>query len=660
MDNNTQPLDKSLQKDLQKYDDSVFTELQQQIDYEYQLSWVSQFAKLSTILTRLKLYNNQRKDKDAVGDVTMFTTLQTVLASLYDDELAASFIGRERGDEDRADNLTSLAQFDYVKMSKNILDYIWMWDTLFYGRGLVEMMEFDRDKEFLCPLPSNIDPATFLHDPKASSVNGLMRGKGGMRFGGYELWLKKEDISDQNGYENYKYLRSENEMKSLLQQSQQAREDAQNVNYTFQKDMEANLGDNKQIAGLKWFTHWKGKKVMVILAQQRKRIIKYHELEYQKKFPIIDRPMFPTSNDWNGTSIPDLTEDKQRQKSVALNLGLNAMKSDLYPHYLYDEDRVKNKGDLLKFGFNKFTGIVHNDGKDIRNAVTALNKPAIRMDMVNFVLNALDASVQKATATPDMQSGGVEDQKRTLGELNLVASKVDVRYSLSAKVFGWSEAEFWRQWYQRYKENFVPQVDEKIIRLVGVQGYSYIPLMRDDFITNMDPDIEIESKVLSEAKMTRERILMQQFGLVVYQDPTANKTFFNRKLAKLNGLKKDEIDLLYPPSIDELTARKENLMLDKNKMVQVHPLDDDIAHLAEHEKAEETKAKEAHIEAHYENMRLKKQRPDLYPQPPADANGQPQPGQPGQPQPGQAGQGVQNNLNPSPSQAATNPLAQLQ
>lgn len=613
MDNQPQ-LDKELEKDLKTYQEKQFDSLIQQVDYEYNLSYLSQADKISQILTRLKLYNNQRKDKDAVGDLTMFTTHQTVLASLYDDELSSTFVGREKGDEDKADNTTALAEFDYIKMEKAILDYLWDWDTLFYGRGLVEMLEFDRDSEYMCPTPFTLDPATFLHDPKAASVNGLMRRMGKMRFGGYELYLSKLEMTEQNGYMNTKWLRSDNELKSLLQQAQQAREEAQNVNYTFQKDVENNLGDNAEIAALKWFTNWKGKKVMVVLGQKRTKLLKYHELEYQKAWPIIDRPMFPTARDWWGTSIPDLTEDKQRQKSVAINLGIKAMKADLYPMYLYDEDRIKNKADLMKFQFNKFVGVSKNEGKDIRAAAAPLNKANINWGMVNFVLNTLDASAQKATATPDMQTGSIENQKRTLGELNLVASKVDVRYSLSAKVFGWSEREFWKQWYQRYKENFVDKVDEKVIRLVGVQGYSYRNLMKEDFITSLDPDIEIDSKAVSEAKMLRERTLLQGFGQIVYSDPTANKRFYNKKMARLNGMKKDEVDLLFPPTIDELTARDENLTLNKNKLVQVHPYDDHVAHLQEHERAEETAAKEAHIQAHMEAMRIKKQLPHLFPQ----------------------------------------------
>ena len=144
---------------------------------------------------RLKLYNNQKRDKSAVGDTTLFTVMQTVIASLYIDTLDVKFEGREDGDEETAENLNQMAEFDYDEMVKSVVDYDWIWDTCFFGRGLVAMEEYERDPDnnTFVPMPQVIDPLIFLHDP-ASSVNGDRSGKGGMRFGGYEVKMTKQDI----------------------------------------------------------------------------------------------------------------------------------------------------------------------------------------------------------------------------------------------------------------------------------------------------------------------------------------------------------------------------------------------------------------------------------------------------------------------------------
>src|SRR3990172_2550772 len=89
-----------------------YEKLAQQIENEYNMAWLHQNAKKQEQALRLKLYNNQRRDKDAVGDTTMFTIHQTIVASLYDDRLASEFIGREEGDDDIGDKLTKLVEYE--------------------------------------------------------------------------------------------------------------------------------------------------------------------------------------------------------------------------------------------------------------------------------------------------------------------------------------------------------------------------------------------------------------------------------------------------------------------------------------------------------------------------------------------------------------------
>ena len=101
---------------MKKLEKKGFKRLIQQIEKEYQLSWDHMKPKWDEWELRLKLYNNQKRDKEAVGDPLLFTIQQTVLASLYADRLTATFEAREDGDEDRAEITTSLAEFDYDEM----------------------------------------------------------------------------------------------------------------------------------------------------------------------------------------------------------------------------------------------------------------------------------------------------------------------------------------------------------------------------------------------------------------------------------------------------------------------------------------------------------------------------------------------------------------
>jgi hypothetical protein len=72
-----------------------FDSLIQQVDSEFTAGINYIRPKWNKWITRLKLYNNQKRDDSAVGSPLLFTTFQTVFASLYDDELTVEFEGKE-------------------------------------------------------------------------------------------------------------------------------------------------------------------------------------------------------------------------------------------------------------------------------------------------------------------------------------------------------------------------------------------------------------------------------------------------------------------------------------------------------------------------------------------------------------------------------------
>lgn len=600
----------ALEAELEKYKSTDFSSLIEQIETEYQLGWWSFKPKFDEFGVRLKLYNNQKRDKEAVGDPLLFTIHQTVLASLYDDKLAVTFVPREQGDEDVADNDTTLAEYDAGEMEKDVLDYNWDWDATFYGTGLVCLMEFDRDR--MLPIPEYWDRMTVIVDPKAKSVNGDLRGRGRARFIGREMRLTKYEMKEAGVYFNYDKLKNETkDLRSFTDEaetlSQEARGYQQTSKFTGLK------GDNVDHRVLEWFTVWNGKRVFVTLADNRKTVVRYHELK-TKDIPIIDRRIYPLPNSFDGISIPDLVEDKQRARAVLQNLGLKGAKANLHPMYLFNTNKIKNRADL-NFDFNKFIPV---DG-EVEGAVRVMPKDQVKQE-VQYIMDVLDAAAQKATATPDIQQGVQSDTKRTATELSLQNQKVDTRYSLSAKIFGWSEKRFWQQWHRLYKTHFKEGIDEKIVRVAGALGYSYRPFRREDIVSKTDLDVSVESRILSDAKRFNQSRNFEGYLAIIAKDPTANLRYGFKHLGKLKGLKKDEIELLLPPTIEELRANDENAQLERDEIVEVLPTDDHITHLEIHNKLSDTPAKYAHIQAHKRAMLLARVRPDIIPQLPSAQN----------------------------------------
>lgn len=599
-----------------------YEDLQNQAKVEYTLGYDHLQGKITTWLARMRLYNNQRRDQAAVGDTTLFTVVQTVIASLYMDKLMSEWVGREEGDEETAENLDALAEYDYDEMKKYITDYDWIWDAAFFGRGILFFQEYIRDpkRNIFLPVPEVVDPTTFLRDPLANSINGTLLAKNSARFYGRELRMTRDQIENNpNMFKDLDFdeINYGHTTRSLMERSREERDSAQGRENQKLKG-EAGLKTNAQYDVLEWYTHFKEddtvKKVKCWLTNEGEKIIGVKEIGTIKDlWPAIDRPLYPTSHDWDGTSIPDLIEDKQRARAVAQNLGLEMLKADLYPSYVFDQNRIKNRHDL-DFNINKFIPV---DEGDVRSAIAPLIKPRADMNLLDFIYTSLDTSAQKATATPELQQGAMSEQQRTLGELNLIASKVDTRYSLSAKIFGWSEKDFWLQWYQLYKENFSNKIDEKVIRLIGAFGAKWRPIKKKDIITpRLDPDVKIESQVLSRAKQLEERQGLTQYFSLAFQDETSNKRYGLKRLGKLNGLKKDELDRLFPPTIDERIAEDENESLNEDKLTPTRAEDDHNVHLEMHSKAKDTNATMAHIQAHKRALSYKKVKPELFPEEP--------------------------------------------
>jgi hypothetical protein len=232
-----------------------------------------------------------------------------------------------------------------------------------------------------------------------------------------------------------------------------------------------------------------------------------------------------------------------------------------------------------------------------------MNKPVVHQQ-VSWIMDLLDQSSQRALATPEIQMGIVSKQARTLGELDLVSAKVDTRYSLSAKIFGWSDAEFWAKWYLLYKTHFKDKIDKKMIRLAGVWGPEVRELKHDNLIAEVDPDIIIESKIISEAKRLRDRNAFTGYYAIIANNPESNRRFADKELARLNGMTNQQIKILFPDTLDEIEATMENDLLEEGKQARVEVQQDHQMHIMIHMKLNDSKLREEHIKKHQLAMYL--------------------------------------------------------
>ena len=189
---------------------------------------------------RLRLLNNQKKNDSDISEPLAHIHFNTIHASLYNDEINTTFLPREQGDVVVTESLNPLYEYDSEIMEKRVMDYQWLWNTLFFGRSLVMMFEFD--KEAMVPRPEVVNMLTWYRDPNATSVNGDSSGRGAMRFGGRPILLTRQQMEEAEVYDNLDEVNTGVSENQILQAAQDRVREAQGFSTNLTDDV---IGENK-------------------------------------------------------------------------------------------------------------------------------------------------------------------------------------------------------------------------------------------------------------------------------------------------------------------------------------------------------------------------------------------------------------------------------
>ncbi|MGL5715700.1 MAG: portal protein [Paraclostridium sp.] len=588
-------------------EDEIRAKLVEQCTAEYKLSTQDQQEWLTKMLKRMSLYNNQTKSEDVVGDLTMYIIFNTVLSAIYDDKLDVSFGPKDDGDIAAANMWSEMAESDYSDMRKDEQEYDVLWNAAMFSVGYTQMSEYDTDK--LVPLPEVIDPLTFVHDPAATSIHGDSAGRGSARFFGYPKLYTKWNLKDLGFDENDIKTVSEsgygaNDTK--IKEAQRARAKLQANSGMIDKDVEC--GDNQNFVILKWYTHIGGKKCVVYLANNGENVLKRHGKLYTelpfKRWDIVDYRISPIPHQWNGVSISDLVEDKQRAKAILLNLAIKSAISDSHPSYLFDRSKIDSRQDLSP-GFNKWIPVKGTPD----NVVIPLKRDSIN-NSVKYIMDLIDFAAQKAAAAPEISQGVQQKTERTLGELELISQGRAGRNNLIFTVYVWAEKKFWSMWMEMHNYYMSDDdVDNKLIQISTPSGDAYKKITKGDLSMNKDPRIIIKSKLAEQERMSREFSKENQVVQIVMQVPEVNRGQVARSVLRKLGKTELELDIMIPPTPDDIIAREQNKMLNGDQLPEVLATDNHIIHIANHSLADNTPSTRAHIAAHYAMIAYMKENP---------------------------------------------------
>ncbi len=523
---------------------------------------------------QLVLLNNMQRGDQSISSTLLITLFNRVLSNLYDDKLQIKFLPSQGITQNQINSYNILAQSDYLEMQKPKLDYDWAWDTLFFGRGYCETLQFDKKQKIM--KPSVINPLVFGYDPYFEEVQSW-------RY--YWKWVTK----------------SKWELKRLIKQGvitgiKDPKEIPTGVepdlwDYKIRRDaakkaiepaVDTVAGDVYQILEFYGYND-KGDKCVYWVDKGFDKILMEQELDLEdgedgmSKWPIVVKEAFREPHSSVVFSVADLIEDKHRAHSVLLNLAFIAAKDRANPIYGYNPDKVR---DISQFFQRQINQHIPMDGPD---AVWPLNtEDPMSAGLIQFI------SVLTAEANNPVGTGIVSQPSSSKGDKTATHDAIqqqlnELATSLSSKVMQFGESEFWSHWFHRYAKN-AKDLKTKIANIVGVKGVESQEIDFKDFSTDFPPGVFVYSAKEAEYKeLVLRRDLMQLYPQLAQTVGPEGMKNFNRHVFFPKFLNDPSlIDSIFPKSLDEIRASEENDVLATDEYVKTNEEDNHESHLYIH------------------------------------------------------------------------------
>lgn len=611
---------------------------------KYQESFLFTQARKQRQVSQIILLNNLNKGDMDIASTMLITLLNRTMASSYDDKMQVKFVPGEEYDQKKVNSMNILAQNDYREMEKDRLDYDWLWDTLFFGRGYIETANFDMKRKLL--VPEVINPLVMGYDP-------YFEEKEDWRY--YWKWLAKSRVDIIKLIEaGQLQIKTPDDipsgMEPYLWNYKTRRDQARKGNATPPSTSNTDIYQILEFYGYDEnqdrCCFWVDKGFSKIIYKKK---LDFKDAEDGKgsRWPIVVKEAFRVPHSSVPFSVADLLDDKHRAKSVLMNLAFLAAKDKANPIYGYNPDKIKDVTQLMN---RQISQHIPMDGPD---AVWPLNtENPMDPGLVAFIqFLSQEASDPLGTGTT---VNPVRKGSHTATEAAINQQMNDMAQSLQSKVMQFGEKEFWMDWWHRYRR-YTKEGDIKIATITGVKGLTFEKIDMGDIHTNYPPGVLIFSAKDAEYKeMVLRRDMMEILPILATSlQPDGLRNFYKYNFFPKFFSDPTTIDNLFPKTIDEIKAEEENDILAGNKLAQVAETDDHAQHLIIHQMAQKTQATWFHMAWHEELLAMQKKQQQMAQQAQMMAGGsQPgQPGMPGQmvPQTGQQSQNPQAAATPAQS-----------
>lgn len=549
---------------------------------------------------QLKLLNNLNRGDENISSTMMFSYITRIHSNLYDPKIQIKFNPNQESEASNVEMLNKLSASDFQEMDMPVIEYDWLWDALFFGRGYVETLQFNKKRKLMKPVVLN--PLMFGYDPVFENVQDW-------RY--YWKWITRSSgqINRLVAKKIITGIKSAAELPSGMEDQvweyKVTREVARYVDPQSPDSTLPNSSNNGVYQILEHYTHFDGEKYVVWVDKGFSKILREEKLELNddpedegnSKWPIVPREVFREPHSSSPISVPDLIEDKHRAKNVILNLAYIAAKDEATPIFVYKEDHVTNPSQLMQRQIMQHISI--EEEGDTSTSIQPLRKNSAlsnsTLSFLNILANEAADAVGTTQITPPVQKG----KKTATGEA-LSQMVADLVGSIQSRVIGNSEKEFWTHWYQRYINN-MKDGDQKIVQMTNSQYTTFETIQLSDIKTELPPKIMLLSTKEAQFKESVERReLAQQFSVFQEVLPPEKMAMFLKYVwfPKFETFDSETINLILPKSQDEIKAEEENEMLGDGHLPPISEGDNHEVHLYVHSRVKNNPQKWAHYLAH--------------------------------------------------------------
>jgi len=577
-------------------------EILSKIKKERQTSDIALNSKINLFNERQLLYNNPTKDEDKININLIFQFMMMLMSIYYTDEPEATFTTDEIWNEEIADNTNNVYKRDLYVMQMHIIKYLVQWYKFWYGVGLRIITGYDSNRNI--NTFQVVDPRCRRPDPNGDVVLNNFR----------RHWFVTEapyyDLKFNDDYFNTEVLLN-TQIRSDYYTNMQADQSHRGI---------TNSDDNTDNKLVSIYTHRtrvmdKENRVQRVclftLDDAMTEVIRYEVVDPVMpdeiadpnlvQFPLIINARSPQPGDPFGICVPDVVEDKQKHMTMYENLKLiKASRIALWGDRLYDVRLIKNAAELEKptLWWRWIWLDPTAAGVPLANAIYDIPQDTMPRELMEMA-PILKQQAQQDIWLSDLTMGNLAERDVTARESQSAQMNANIRLILHNEINNrWEERFAWWM-YRWYMENF-PDNKEKIVRINQWLWEQNIILSKADFVSNKTPLIRISQKSDIDNLNRENKANFMAIYPLIAQDPSLpriSKTYALRKLLKLNGLTKGEISIIAPMSAEEMEARQQLELINRNQAVEVWSLDEDhFTYLIVYQRAFNTPAKFAAIE----------------------------------------------------------------